>query len=145
MDDLLSLIRWVWDNYHVGKLITLVEQSTEELIGRYLSDPSKCFKKDYKPEEEAIQDQQRLVRPILNNLWMYRSLRSILQQFSNKNTEESSNVSDESKSESESDPDPESGFNEEPAPWQKEKRGWTHEEAEMFKAEVEGLRKDKRM
>jgi hypothetical protein len=29
MDDLVSLIRGVWDNYHVGKLITLVEQSTQ--------------------------------------------------------------------------------------------------------------------
>jgi hypothetical protein len=29
IDDLVSLIRTVWDNYHVGKLITLVEQSTQ--------------------------------------------------------------------------------------------------------------------
>ena len=29
MDDLVSLIRAVWNNYHVGKLITLVEQSTQ--------------------------------------------------------------------------------------------------------------------
>ena len=29
MDDLVYLIRTVWDNYHVGKLITLVGQSTQ--------------------------------------------------------------------------------------------------------------------
>jgi hypothetical protein len=29
VDDLVSLIRTVWDNYYVGKLITLVEQSTQ--------------------------------------------------------------------------------------------------------------------
>ena len=33
MDDLVSLIRTVWDSYHVGQLITIVEQSTSAFQG----------------------------------------------------------------------------------------------------------------
>ncbi len=51
-----------------------IEITTEDLIDLYLSNPGKCFKKDYPLEEEASQDQQRLVQPILNNVWMYGSL-----------------------------------------------------------------------
>lgn len=29
IDDLVSLMKAVWDNYHIGHLITIVEQSTQ--------------------------------------------------------------------------------------------------------------------
>jgi hypothetical protein len=51
-----------------------VEITTEELIDRYLSNPEKAFRKDYLPENKAAEEDQKLVRPILNNLWMSASV-----------------------------------------------------------------------
>ena len=67
-----------------------VEITSEELIDRYLSNPEKGFKKDYPVENEATEEQQKLFRPILNNVWMSNSIRFILQQFSNNDVEQSS-------------------------------------------------------
>ena len=49
-------------------------------------DPYKAFKCPKLDDEEN----QRLARPVFNNvlLWMYSSLRPVLQQFSNKDIEE---------------------------------------------------------
>jgi hypothetical protein len=69
---------------HEGNDIT-----PQELIDRYLSNPYKAFRCP-KLEEEILQENQRLSRPIFNNVWMYSSLRSSLRQFSNNVTEEKS-------------------------------------------------------
>ena len=70
-----------------------MEITAEECIDRYFSNPYKCFKKDYDIDKEVVEEQQKVVRPILNNyMWMYGSLRCILQQSSKNTTEEFSNA-----------------------------------------------------
>ncbi|MGB7664071.1 MAG: hypothetical protein WBL67_15155 [Nitrososphaeraceae archaeon] len=128
-----------------------VEITTEELIDRYLSNPEKAFKKDYPPENKAAEEDQKLVRPILNNLWMLQSVRSNLQMFPHNDMELSSTAET---------PKPVIGRNDEgngngqiknkkysdclvdgiPI-WEIEKRGMTAEEAEAFRQECERLNK----
>jgi hypothetical protein len=57
----------------------------QELIDKYLNNPYKAFKC-----AKLDGQNQALVRPMLNNMWMYSCLRPILQQFSNNDTEEKS-------------------------------------------------------
>ena len=130
-----------------------VEITTEELVDRYLSNHEETFKKDYPLENEATEEHQKLIRPILNQVWMSESLRCVLQQSSNNCTEEFSKQSEPPKPAISGNGN-ENGncqikhkkysdylVNEIPI-WQIERRGMTQEEEEAYMDEVERLKKE---
>ena len=138
------------DKIHFYQKYRLVDHNG---VDRYLSNPEQAFKKNYSLENEATEEHQKLIRPILNQMWMSESLRGVSQQFSNNCTEESSKQSESPKhvisgngngnGNSQIKHKKYSDYLVNGVPiWQIERRGMAEEEAEAFKQECERLRRE---